>query len=535
MIRRLPLRALLLLPLALAGVFPSGASGKTLAYCSEGSPENFSPALNTTGTSFDAARPVYDKLTEFARGSTRIEPALAQSWTLSPDGKTIEFHLRKGVKFHSGVNGFKPTRDFGADDVLFSFERQWKPDHPYAKVSGGKYDYFSDMGMPKLLRAITKVDDHTVRFELTRPDTTLLANLAMDFASIASAEYADFLAKQGKKEQFDQIPVGTGAFRFVAYQKDAVIRFRRNPDYWGEKAIVDDLVFAITPDAGARYSKLKAGECHFATAPRPADLPEMQKDRSLKVISQPGLNIAYWAFNTRKAPFDKKEVRQAFSMAIDKASIIRDVYLGAGQAAKNLIPPTMWSYDDKVADYPYDPAKAKALLAHAGVRTPLAIDLWYMPVQRPYNPNAKRVAEMMQADLAKIGVQATLVTYEWGEYRKRLQQGEHMTAEMGWTGDNGDPDNFFFLHSCEATRAGGQNLSKWCDKEFDARLNKAKTLTDTAERAKLYMEMQAIEHEEQPDMKIAHSTVYEAMRAGVTGFRQSPFGSHQFNGVDLAK
>jgi dipeptide transport system substrate-binding protein len=259
----------------------------------------------------------------------------------------------------------------------------------------------------------------------------------------------------------------------------------------------------------------------------------MQKDPSLTVINQPGLNIAYWSFNTQKPPFDKKEVRQAFSMAIDKASIMRDVYLGAGTAAKNLIPPTLWSYNDKVQDYPFDTAKAKDLLAKAGVKTPLDIDLWYMPVQRPYNPNAKRIAEMMQADLAKIGVNAKLVTYEWGEYRKRMQQGEHITGLLGWTGDNGDPDNFFFLRGCAAARPGGQNLSKWCNKEYDSRLEKARTLTDVKERTKLYSEMQQIEHDDAPDMKVAHSIVYEAMRKGVTGYKQSPFGAHEFNGVDV--
>jgi len=511
----------------------TGASAKTLVYCSEGSPENFTPALNTTGTSFDAARPVYDKLTHFERGSTRVVPGLAESWTVADGGKTITFKLRKGVKFHSGVNNFTPTRDFNADDVMFSFERQWKPEHPYAKVSGGKYDYFGDMDMPKLLEAIEKVDPYTVRIRLKEPNVPMLANLAMDFASIHSAEYAAFLDKAGKKEQFDQIPVGTGAFSFVTYQKDAVIRYKANKAYWGEKALVDDLVYAITPDPTARYSKLKAGECHFIIAPRPADLPEMQKDPTLQVINQPGLNIAYWAFNMQKPPFDKKEVRQALNMAIDKAAIIRDVYLGAGTAAKNLIPPTLWSYNDKVKDYAYDPEKAKALLKLAGVAAPLEVDLWYMPVQRPYNPNAKRIAEMMQADLAKVGVNAKLVTYEWGEYRKRAQQGEHMTVQLGWTGDNGDPDNFFFLRGCAAARPGGQNLSKWCNKEFDDRLNKAKTLSDQKERAKLYGEMQVIEKEEAPDLKIAHSIVYEAMRKGVTGFKQSPFGAHQFNGVDV--
>ena len=318
------------------------AAAKTLVYCSEGSPENFTPSINTTGTSFDAARPMYDQLVIFERGSTKVIPGLAESWESSADGLTITFKLRKGVKFHSGVNNFKPTRDFNADDVIWTFNRMWKPDHPYAKVSGGKYDYFADMDMSKLLDTLTKTDDYTLVMKLKEPNAPMLANLAMDFASIHSAEYADILDKAGKKEQLDQLPVGTGPFSFVAYQKDAVIRYKKNADYWGEKALVDDLVYAITPDPTARYSKLKAGECHFAIAPRPADLPEIAKDPSLKTSHLSGLNIAYWAFNVQKPPFDKKEVRQAMNMAIDKATIIRDVYLGAGQAAKNMIPPTLW-------------------------------------------------------------------------------------------------------------------------------------------------------------------------------------------------
>jgi len=518
--------------LSLLALPVAAAAAQTFVYCSEGSPENFTPALNTTGTSFDAARPVYDKLTQFKRGSTEVEPGLAESWTVSEDSKTFTFKLRKGVKFHE-IKGFKPTRDFNADDVLFSFERQWKDDNAYAKVSGGKYDYFADMGLKDGLASIDKVDDYTVRITLKEPNVTMLANLAMDFAAIHSKEYADQLAKANQKEQFDQVPVGTGPFSFVAYQKDAVIRYRANKAYWGEKAMVDNLVYAITPDATARYSKLKAGECHFSAYPRPADLPEMQKDKSLKVIHQPGLNIAYWAFNVTKPPLDNKNVRMALSMAIDREAILKDVYLGAGEAAKNLLPPTMWSYDDAIKPIKHDPEAAKKLLADAGVKTPWEIDLWYMPVQRPYNPNAKRIAEMMQADLAKVGVNAKLVSYEWGEYRKRMQQGEHMTGMLGWTGDNGDPDNFFFLLGCEGARPGGQNLSKWCDKEFDSRLLKARTTADKAERTKLYKEMQVIDHDEAPSYKIAHSVVYEVMNAGVSGYKQSPFGSHQFNGVSL--
>ena len=520
------------LGLSLSVALMGAASAKTLVYCSEGSPENFQPAINTTGTSFDAARPVYNRLTEFKRGTTEVIPGLAESWEIADGGKTITFHLRKGVKFHSNKE-FKPTRDFDADDVIFSFERQWKESNPYYKVSGGKYDYFNDMDMPSLLDTIEKKDANTVVFHLKTPNVAILANLAMDFAAISSAEYADFLLKKGKPEQLDQAPIGTGAFSFVSYQKDAVIRFKKNPDYFGEKALVDDLVYAITPDATARYAKLKAGECHVNGYPRPADLPEMQKDPSLKVISMSGLNIAYWAFNAEKPPFDKKEARQALSMAIDRDAILRDVYLGAGEKASTLVPRTMWAFNDKIDQVPYDPEKAKQALAAAGVKTPLDIDLWYMPVSRPYNPNGKRIGEMMQADLAKIGVNAKLQTYEWGEYRKRLANGEHTTGQYGWTGDNGDPDNFFFLRGCPGGKPGNSNATKWCNAEFDDLLVKARLTSDQAERAKYYKRMQEIEHDEAPELLIAHSTVYEATRANVEGYKQSPLGTHIFEGVDL--
>ena len=525
------MRRSLWLGLGLSFALAGGAGAKTLVYCSEGSPENFQPAINTTGTSFDAARPVYNRLTEFKRGTVEVGPGLAESWDIADGGKTLTFHLRRQVKFHANKE-FTPTRDFNADDVIFSFERQWKPEHPFSKVSGGKYDYFNDMDMPSLLDTMEKKDDYTLVFHLKSPNVAILANLAMDFAAISSAEYGAFLLKKGTPELIDQAPMGTGPFYFVSYQKDAVIRFKKNPDYFGEKALVDDLVYAITPDATARYAKLKAGECHVNAYPRPADLPEIQKDTALKVVSQSGLNIAFWAFNVTKPPLDKKEVRQALSMAVDRDAIIRDVYLGAGEKAKTLIPRTMWSYNDSIADYPYDPAKAKALLASAGVKS-LDIDLWYQPVQRPYNPNGKRIGEMMQADLAKVGVNAKLVTYEWGEYRKRAQSGEHMTAQLGWTGDNGDPDNFFFLDGCTDGKPASNNIPKWCNAEYNDLLVKARVLPDQAARAKLYSRMQEIEHDEAPELLVAHSTVFEAMRANVEGYKQSPLGTHTFEGVDL--
>ncbi len=525
----------LLAATALMSVMASGAFAKTLVYCSEGSPENFSPSINTTGTSLDAARPVYNKLVQFTPGATATEPALAESYTISEDGKVVTFKLRAGVKFHSGVNGFTPTRDLTAEDVIWSFERMWKAEHPYSKVSAGSYDYFNDMGMPDLLESIVKgADDLTVVMTLKEPNAPIIANLAMDFATIHSAEYAKFLLDKGTPEQFDQIPVGTGSYSYVDYQKDAVIRYKAF-DGWAGKPKVDDLVFAITPDATARKAKLEANECQIMIAPNPADLEALKGNADVEVLEQAGLNIGYLSMNSTKPPFDKVEVRQAIAMAIDKDAILKEVYQGAGQRAKNPIPPTMWSYDDATVDYEYNAEKAKEMLAAAGV-TALETDLWYMPVQRPYNPNGKRMAEMMQADLAKVGINAKLVSYEWGEYRKRLQAGEHQMGLLGWTGDNGDPDNFFFLAGCDKDgKPAGQNLSKICDAKFNENMMKARSISDQAERTKLYQEMQKIHHDNVMWMNIAHSTVFEPIRKGVTGYKVSPFGAHEFQNVDIAE
>jgi dipeptide transport system substrate-binding protein len=237
-------------------------------------------------------------------------------------------------------------------------------------------------------------------------------------------------------------------------------------------------VFAITPDNAVRWAKLQranATSCPIPTRRHRGD----EEAPDITVLEQPGLNIGYLAYNTTKKPFDDKRVRKALNMAMNKKAIIDAVYLSTGIAAKNPIPPSMWSYNDDVKDDPYDPEAAKKLLAEAGYPNGFETDLWAMPVQRPYNPNARRIAELMQADLAKVGVKAEIKSFEWGEYRKRAQAGEHMTAQLGWTGDNGDPDNFLhtLLGCASAQSAGGSNIAKFCYKPFDDSVTQAKRVT----------------------------------------------------------
>ena len=509
------------------------AEAKTLVYCSEGSPEGMTPAFYTAGTTFNAiSRQVYDRLVAFRPGTVDPVPGLAESWDISPDGLTYTFHLRHGVKFHT-TPWFKPTRDFNADDVIFSFNRQWKKDDPYYKVSNGVYQYFESMGFPKLLKSIEKKGDDTVVFTLNTPEAPFISELGMDFADIQSAEFAQKMMQAGTPEKFDQEPEGTGPFVFVAYQRDAVIRYKANPDYWHGKPKLDDLVFAITPDASVRFAKLRTNECQIMALPNPSDLAAMKADPNIDLMTAPALNIGYWAFNTEKKPFDDKRVRQALTMAIDKKAIFDAVYLGSAVNAVNLIPPNLWSYNDQVKDYPHDLDAAKKLLAEAGYPNGFPMELWAMPVTRPYNPNARRMAELMQADLAKIGVQAKIVTYEWGEYLKRVRLGEEQTSLLGWSADIGDPDNFFYvLLSCDAAKTGSP--TRWCYKPFDDLVTQAKHTPDETKRTPLYEQAQVIMKEEEPLMTIAHSVTNLPMRKNVEGFKLSPLGPVMyFSDVDL--
>jgi dipeptide transport system substrate-binding protein len=520
---------------SLMALSATAVNAKTLVFCSEGSPEGFDPALYTAGTTFDASsRQIFNKLVEFKPGTTEIAPALAESWTVSDDGKEYTFMLRKGVKFHSSAD-FTPTRDLNADDVVFSFLRQLKEDHAYHKyVSGGAWEYFAGMDMPALLKDVVKVDDHTVKFVLNRPEAPMIANLAMDFASIQSAEYADKLAKNGKMEMMNQAAIGTGPFQLVAYQKDAVIRYKAHPDYWDGKAAIDNLVFAITQDASVRYQKLKAKECHVMPYPNPADLKAMGEDDDINLMQQEGLNVGYLAYNTLVAPFDNVKVRKALNMAINKKAILDAVFQGAGKVAKNPIPPTIWSYNNAVEDDPYDPAASKKMLEEAGVKD-LKMKVWAMPVQRPYNPNAKRMAELIQEDFKQVGVEVEIVSYEWGEYLKRSKAKDRDGAVLlGWTGDNGDPDNFLaVLLGCSGV--GGSNRANFCHKPFEDLIQNAKIVSDAAERTKLYEQAQVVFKEQAPWATIAHSIVFKPVRKEVTGFKIDPFGGHIFYGVDIAE
>ncbi|QQQ49779.1 ABC transporter substrate-binding protein [Pseudomonas syringae] len=521
---------------------PFAHAESSLVFCSEGSPAGFDPGQYTTGTDFDAsAETIFNRLSQFERGGTAVVPGLATKWDISDDGLTYTFHLREGVKFHT-TPYFKPTREFNADDVLFTFNRMIDKDMPYRKAYPTEFPYFTDMAMDTNITKIEKIDDHTVKFVLGKVDAAFIQNMAMSFASIQSAEYAAKLLKEGKPELINQQPIGTGPFVFKSYQKDSNIRYTGNKDYWKPEDVkVDKLIFAITTDPSVRVQKLKKDECQITAYPRPADLEPLKADKNLKMPDQAGFNLGYIAYNVMPEikgedhpnPLAQLKVRQALDMAVNKQQIIDSVYQGAGQLAVNAMPPTQWSYDTTIKDAKYDPEKARQLLKEAGIKEGTEITLWAMPVQRPYNPNAKLMAEMLQSDWKKIGINAKIVSYEWGEYIKRAKNGENGAMLIGWSGDNGDPDNWLgTLFGCDALN--GNNFAKWCDKPFDTLIHQAKETSDQAKRTELYKQAQHLLKDAVPLTPIAHSTVYQPMSSKVQDFKISPFGLNSFYGVSVS-
>lgn len=521
------------LSLAILLFVSTARAEKTFVYCSEASPSTFNPQMADDGPTFNAAsQMLYNRLLEFEPGGTKVIPALAEKWDISKDGKTYTFHLRHNVSFHT-TDTFKPTRSFNADDVLFSFNRALKTNHPYHQVNGGNYVYFQGMELDKMIKEIQKVDDYTVRFVLNWAEAPFLADLAMNFAVILSGEYADQLLKAKTPQKIDLEPVGTGPFVLKRYVKDNTIRYEAFQNFWRGRAKLDKVAFAITPDANVRFQKLKAGECQLVAEPAPQDLKAMGENPSLKLMSQPGANIGYLAFNVEKAPYNKLAVRQAIAHALNRESYLQLVYQGTATLAKNPLPPTVWGNDPHGKDYEYDINKAKELLKKAGYPNGFEAEIWTLPVSRPYNPNGKKMGELMQSDLAKIGIKVKLVTYDWPTYLAKAHKGEHQMLQMGWTTDNGDPDNFMdILLSCGAI-SSGSNMARWCDKDYDKIILKAKTVSDLKIRTVQYVKAQEMFKKNAPWVTLAHATVFRPVAKGVEGYRISPLGVEDFYPVDI--
>jgi len=493
------------------------AKGGTFVFGRGADSVGLDPAVVTDGESFRVTRNIYESLVEYKRDSTEIVPGLAEYWVTSSNGIEWKFELRRDLKFHDGT-------PFNAEAVVFNFERWMFEHHPYHK---GVFEYWKSMfgGFPGFIKSVRAIDEFTIEFVLEKPMAPFLANLAMPMFGIASPT-----AIQKHGDDYFKNPVGTGAFRFREWRKDDRIVLERNPDYWGEKTLLDRVIFRSIIDNSARLLELQAGSIDLMEFLNPDDIPTVKSDPNLQLLLRPSMNVGYLWWNVEKEPFGKLEVRRAIAHAINKRAIVEKLFGGIGTPATNMLPPSLWGYNDAVLDYAYDPGKARDYLAKAGLPHGFKTTLWAMPNPRPYMPQPTKIAEAIQADLKAVGIEAELVTMDWATYLAKTREGEQDMYMLGWTGDNGDPDNFlFWFFGQKETRSRYYNTNA-------AQLTaSAQAIVDQEERARLYREAQIALREDTANVPIAHTTPPLAAKKGVKGYLPHPTGSEKLDTVWLEK
>lgn len=495
---------------------------------SSGDAVRLDPADVTDGESIQRMDNIHEGLVRYIGETTQIEPCLATDWTISDDKLTITFNLRKGVQFH---------HEFGemtADDVVFSFERQYNANHWYHGY--GEWAYWGWMFTD--IDYVEKIDDYTVAIHMLRPNSSIMTSLAMFTVNILSEQAAEQFG-----EDYFKYPVGTGPFEFVEWVKDDHITLRAHENYWDERACIDELIFKVIPDPSARLMALQAGDVHGIEHVDPQHLQIIRDDPNLQLISQAGMNVGYVALNCGEGyvdangngkwdageeadvpgvfePFTDVRVRRAIAHAINKQAIVDNLYQGAASVAVQGQPPSLFGWNPAVAGYEYNPEKARELLADAGYPNGFTVTLWHMPVSRPYFPTPTEIAEAIQADLAAVGITVELFTEDWGTYLQDTEAGKHPMAMLGWSGDNGDPDNFLNVLYGEdkATVGTAGNIAFKRNEEFQDLLDAALLTFDQAERAALYEEANALLVDQCSHVFIAHSDQNLAFHKSVKGY-----------------
>lgn len=491
----------------------------TLIYGRGADATRLDPATVTDGESLKVTQQVMETLIKFKPGTTELEPGLATDWEQKDDGKTYVFELREGVKFHDGT-------DFNADAVVYNFER-WQNGSDednfayYPSMFGG-------FGDESVIESVEAVDEYTVEFHLRDSFAPFLKNLAMTPFAIASPE-----ALEEGADEFEKHPVGTGPFEFAEWDKDNKIVLTKNEDYWDEgKPKLERVIFRVIDDNSARLNALKSGEIDLMDGTNPSDVESIEEDDDLEIYNRPPLSMAYFGFNVEEEPFDNKDVRVALNHAVDKESLINAFYAGQGEPAKNPMPPTVDGYNDEIEAYEYDPEKAKELLADAGYPDGFEMDLWTMSNPRPYLPEPGKIAENIQSTFGEVGVDVNIQTYEWSTYIEKVIDGEAPAFLMGWTGDNGDADNFIYT-LLDEDAIGSNNMSRYANPDVHELLKDAQTEPDDEVRMELYKKAQEIIHEEAPWIPIIYSEEPLAGTANLQDYVPNPTGSEPFDEVSF--
>ena len=503
-------------------------------YCVNGQVSTFNPQKTVSGLIVDTlAAQLYDRLLDVDPYTYRLVPELAESWEVLDNGATYRFHLRDGVNFQT-TPWFTPRRTLNADDVVFTFQRIFNRDHPWHNVNGGAFPYFDSLQFADAVQSVRKLDNRTVEFRLRQPDASFLWHLATHYASVMSAEYANTLAKNDRQELLDRQPVGTGPFQHAEYRAGQYVRLQRHPHFWRGTPLMPQVVVDLGSGGTGRLSKLLTGECDVLAWPAASQLTILRDDPRLRLTLRPGMNIAYLAFNTDKPPLNNPEVRHALALAINNQRLMQSIYYGTAETAASILPRASWAYDSEAKVTAYDPEESRARLKALGLEN-LTLHLWVPTTSQAWNPSPLKTAELIQADMAQVGVKVVIVPVEGRFQEARLMDMNHDITLSGWATDSNDPDSFFRpLLSCAAIDSQ-TNFAHWCNRDFDNVLKKALLSQQLSARIDAYDEAQKILADELPVLPLASSLRLQAYRYDIKGLVLSPFGSASFAGVSREK
>jgi peptide/nickel transport system substrate-binding protein len=484
-----------------------GRTGGTLVFAQAQDTVTLDPADATDGFSVNNTSNAFDTLVRFAAQGTQVEPSLAESWTVSPDGLVWTFKLRRGVRFHDGT-------PVDAKAVEFSFLRQFDKKHPFHH---GTFEY-AEFTLESV-KSIQAVGADSIRFTLKAANAPFLAMLAM-FSNAVSSPTA--IRKYGK--DYFKHPTGTGPFKFVEWVQKDHITYEANREYWGGRPCVDRLIVRGIPDNTVRLLEMEKGNVHIMDQTNPPDYARIRRNPNLVLFTGPGLNTGYLAMNTQKEPFNDVRVRRAVNHAVNKPALVRAFYEGIGSPAVNPMPPTIWGYNNAIKGYEYNPEKARQLLNEAGYPNGITTELYWPNRARPYLTQPQKIAEALQQQLARGGIRAKLVTFEWGTYLSKVRNGEHPMAILGWTGDNGDPDNFLYvLLDSDNTKVGtASNIAFYRSAAVHNLLIKAQRTSDRTQREALYRQAQQVIFQDAPWAPLVHAGRVAAYRKVVQNFFPHP-------------
>ncbi|MGQ4647060.1 ABC transporter substrate-binding protein [Lyngbya aestuarii] len=507
-------------------VAPTGA----LVYGSVGQPVNLEPGNITDGNSIIVQRQIYNYLVDFKPGTTDLQPSLAKEWTASEDGKTWTFKLQEGVKFHDGT-------DFNAEAVKFNIERWWDPQSEFGYRDAGKiYEIWGQLfggykGTPEsLLQEVVTQDEFTIKFVLKQPFAGFPSAMASGYFGIASPEAIKQAGAQYGTPS--SLAVGTGPFIFQEWRTDDRIVLEKNPNYWKPNLPKSEqLVVRFIKDPAARLAQLRAGTIDFTVDLTPDQLAEIKSDSNLESVLRPSFNVGYLALNPSYEPLAKPEVRQAIAIAINYKEIVKAFWNELGKNDAHFTPPSLQEFQSaQVTGYQYNPERAKQVIAAAGYPNGFDLELFYMPVSRPYFPNPKPIAEAFAAELSAIGINVNLQTKDWAAYLEdRNKPPGYQAFMLGWTGDYGDPDNFYYPHFGPGATL---DLGGWKNETLLELLNEGRVTKKQAERSKIYAKVDEIVAQEAVRLPIVHSQPLLAKRKYLKGWNPSPLGSEVFDGLE---